>query len=80
LVITAPGGGIGVVYQARQIKGNRVVALKMIRGGTDAGRGELARFKTEAEAVARLQHANGVQVFEVGAHDGRGFARPGQTG
>ncbi len=66
-------GGMGVVYQARQIGLNRLVALKMILSGDHAGEAERARFKAEAEAAARLRHPNIVQIFEVGESAGRPF-------
>jgi WD40 repeat protein len=66
-------GGMGVVYQARQLKADRLVALKMILAGGHAEPNQLARFRTEAEAIARLQHPHVVQVFEVGEHQGLPF-------
>ncbi len=66
-------GGMGVVYQARHLQLDRVVALKMILAGGHAGAAEMERFRVEAQAIARLQHPNIVQVFEVGEHDGLPF-------
>jgi WD40 repeat protein len=66
-------GGMGVVYLARQVKANRRVALKMILAEDHASAAARARFATEVEAVARLQHANIVSVYEVGEHQGRPF-------
>jgi tetratricopeptide (TPR) repeat protein/tRNA A-37 threonylcarbamoyl transferase component Bud32 len=66
-------GGMGVVYKARHTKLNRIVAVKMILSGGHAGTADLTRFRTEGEAIARLQHPNIVQVFEVGEHDGLPF-------
>src|SRR5262249_17537126 len=67
------GGGRGVVYRARPLPLARTVALKMTLVGGHAGEADLARFKIEAEAVARLQHPGVVQVFEVGSHGGLPF-------
>jgi eukaryotic-like serine/threonine-protein kinase len=66
-------GGMGVVYQARHLKLGRVVALKMILTGGHAGKDELARFLVEGEAIARLQHPNIVQIYEVGECGGLPF-------
>jgi tetratricopeptide (TPR) repeat protein len=66
-------GGMGVVYKARNLGLKRVVAVKMILAGEHAGPDHVARFRTEAEAIARLQHPNIVQVFEVGAHGEKPF-------
>jgi tetratricopeptide (TPR) repeat protein len=66
-------GTMGVVYRARNLRLDRVVALKMILAGGHAGAADQARFLDEARAVARLQHPNIVQVFEVGEADGLPF-------
>jgi WD40 repeat protein len=64
-------GGMGVVYQARQINLDRLVALKMILGW--ASPEDMARFKTEAESLAHLHHPNIVQIHEIGEKDGQPY-------
>jgi tRNA A-37 threonylcarbamoyl transferase component Bud32/cytochrome c-type biogenesis protein CcmH/NrfG len=66
-------GGMGVVYKARHLKLQRLVALKMVRAAGSAALEDLLRLRTEAEAIARLQHANIVQIFEVGTFQGLPF-------
>jgi len=64
-------GGMGVVYRARQFDLDRVVAFKQIEG--DVSPEDLARFRAEASAMARLQHPNIVQVYDVGEQDERPY-------
>jgi serine/threonine protein kinase len=63
-------GGMGVVYRAKQLSTDRIVALKLIRDGALAGPHERARFRVEAEAAARVRHPNVVEVLDVGEHNG----------
>lgn len=65
-------GGMGIVYRARQINADRVVALKLIRG-SDPDPKELQRFQAEAKAAARLDHPNIVPIYDVGIMAGEPF-------
>jgi len=63
-------GGVAVVYKARQTKLDRLVALKVLLAGAQAGEESLARFRSEALTVAQLQHPNVIQIYDVGEHNG----------
>jgi tRNA A-37 threonylcarbamoyl transferase component Bud32 len=66
-------GGMGVVYKARHEHLHRFVALKMFEPGRVPSEREVLRFHSEAATVARLQHPNIVQIFEIGERDGLPF-------
>lgn len=66
-------GGMGVVFKARQVNLNRIVAVKMILSGEFAGQKEVDRFRGEAEAAAHLKHPHIVSIYEIGEERGLAY-------
>src|SRR3954470_25009841 len=66
-------GGMGVVYEARQVSLNRKVALKVLSSGLGLTINAVQRFHREAEAAAKLHHTNIVPVYATGEQDGTHF-------
>lgn len=70
LVREIASGGMGIVYEAEDVKLKRVVAMKVVRNAQFATREEAARFRAETQAIAQLDHPDIVPIYESGEEDG----------
>ena len=70
LVREIASGGMGIVYEAEDVKLKRVVALKVVRNAHFATREEASRFKSETQAVAQMDHPDIVPIYESGEEEG----------
>jgi WD40 repeat protein/predicted Ser/Thr protein kinase len=66
-------GGMGVVYRARQLSLNRIVAVKVVLHGPFSSPDFVRRFRNEAQVIAALRHPNIVAIYEIGEHQGNHF-------
>jgi eukaryotic-like serine/threonine-protein kinase len=66
-------GTNGIVFEVWDPSLKRTVALKRLRAGFDASKGQLERIQSEAEAIARIHHPNIVSIYDVGSHQGLPF-------
>jgi WD40 repeat protein len=66
-------GGMGVVYRARQVSLDRMVAIKLLLLGRYSSAESIERFRREAQSIAALRHPGIVAVHEVGEHDGQHY-------
>src|SRR3954464_15686184 len=66
-------GAMGVVYRARQVSVDRIVAVKVLRADLANDREYIARFQREAKTAAKLSHTHIVNAIDAGEADGRNF-------
>src|SRR5262249_15682923 len=67
------GGGMGVLYRARDERLRRDVAIKVLPAAFANDAERLRRFEQEAHATSALNHQNILTIYDIGAHDGSPF-------